>query len=483
MSAIRVTEAPLLVGTDRPLLSVETAASVLGEQVTRPPVRLVHLGLGAFHRSHQLWHTAVADEAGEWGYASFTGRSPSAARTLDAQDGLYTIATRGPEGDRLDLVSSLAEVHDGADVHRLAELLRSPAVAVVTLTITEAGYRLGAGGDLDPEDPDTAADLGALALTEAAAGGAAPPLRTALGRLVFALAARRDAEAGPVTILPCDNMPQNGAVVARAVGVLAEAVSPGLARWVRENVAFASSVVDRITPATTEDDIRSLAERIGVTDRGLVVTEPFSEWIIAGEFPAGRPEWERSGARIVADVEPYERRKLWMLNGAHTVLAITARGLGHTTVSDAIADPSVRAWVEEYWDVAAERLAAPELAIGPYRDALVERFSNARIAHHLDQIAAETTTKLRYRIVPLLVRARSDGRLPTGCVRPIAAWVWSLRAGRRDSDTLAPHIDAALAAPPSDVTASLLGILDPAFRTDAALIAEVDAYVALPTPA
>lgn len=483
MSAVEIAEAPPQIGGDRPSLSAETAARVLGEQVGRPPVRLVHLGLGAFHRSHQLWHTAVADEHGEWGYASFTGRSPSAARTLGAQDGLYLIATRGPDGDRVDLVSSLAEVHDGADVTRLAELLRSPEVAVVTLTITEAGYRLGPDGDLDREDPATAADLGALARSGAARGDEAPQLRTALARLVFALAARRDAEAGPITILPCDNMPENGAVVARAVDAIAAAVSPDLARWVRANVAFASSVVDRITPATTEDDIRSVAERIGVTDRGLVVAEPFSEWIIAGEFPAGRPEWERAGVRMVEDVEPYERRKLWMLNGAHTVLAVTARGLGHTTVSDAIDDPRVRAWVEEYWDVAAERLAAPELAIGPYRDALVERFSNARIAHHLDQIAAETTTKLRYRIVPLLVRARADGRLPIGCVRPIAAWVWSLRAGRRDADTFATHIDAALAAPSSDVTASLLGILDPSFGTDAALIAEVDAYVALSTPA
>lgn len=483
MSAITVPEAPERSSGDRPPLSAHTAASLLGRQVARPPVRLVHLGLGAFHRSHQLWHTALVDEGGEWGYAAFTGRSPSAARTLEAQDGLYAIATRGVDGDRVDLISSLVEAHDGADVDRLAELLRSPAVAVVTLTITEAGYRLGADGDLDPEDPDTAADLDALAQTGFVAGDAAPPLRTALGRLVFALAARRDAGAGPITILPCDNMPANGAVVARAVGAIAEAASPNLARWVRANVAFASSVVDRITPATTEDDIRSLAERIGVTDRGLVVTEPFSEWIIAGEFPAGRPEWERSGARIVADVEPYERRKLWMLNGAHTVLAITARSFGHTTVADAIADPRVREWVEEYWDVATERLSAPELAIGPYRDALVERFSNARIAHHLDQIAAETTTKLRYRIVPLLVRARGDGRMPNGCVRPIAAWVRSLRAGRRDVDAFGPRIDEALAAPAPDVTSSLLGILDPALRKDDALIAEVDAYVALSIPA
>lgn len=454
-------------------LSAETVAALTGAEPERPPVRLLHLGLGAFHRSHQLWHTASADSEAKWGYASFTGRSADAARILTAQDGLYTVIERSSEGDRAETIAHLVEAHDGSDLARFAAWLADPAVAVVTLTITESGYCLDGTGSLDMSDERVIADLDQL---RARVSGVPPRLQTALARLVFGLDERRRAKAGAVAVLPCDNMPANGRLVRRAVRALAAAYSDDLDVWIAREVSFASSVVDRITPATTERDIEDFAAETGIRDEGLVVTEPFSEWVIAGDFPAGRPPWELSGARIVDDVAPYERRKLWMLNGAHTVLSTTARERGHHTVAQAMGDKVVRGWLEEYWDAVEPWLPEPELDLAGYRRALVERFSNARIAHHLQQIASETTTKLRYRIVPALVAEREAGRMPDGLVRPIAAWVRGLHAGARDTDAYAERIDEIVSGGSGDTyatTAALVALLDPDLAADEDLVTRV----------
>lgn len=454
-------------------LSLATVAARTGVVPARPPVRLLHLGLGAFHRSHQLWHTALSDPEAEWGYASFTGRTADAARTLAAQDGLYTVLERASAGDRVQTIAHLVEPHDGADLGRFAAWMSEPDVAVVTLTITESGYRLDGSGDLDMADERVMADIAAL---REHASDDPPRLQTALARLVFGLDARRRAEAGAITVLPCDNMPANGRLVQRAVHTLAAAYSTTLDAWIDREVSFASSVVDRITPATTQNDIDVFANETGILDEGLVVTEPFSEWVISGDFPAGRPAWERSGARIVDDVAPYERRKLWMLNGAHTVLSTTARERGHRTVAQAIGDPTVREWVDAYWDAVEPWLPEPELELGRYRGELLERFSNPRIAHHLDQIASETTTKLRYRIVPALLSERAAGRMPEALVRPIAAWVRALSAGTRDADAYAERIDEILSAGSNETsTTALIALLDPELAADEEFVTRVQA--------
>jgi len=454
-------------------LTPEIAALTTGAAVVRPPIRLVHLGLGAFHRSHQLWHTAVADTENDWGYAAYTGRRPNAASDVAAQGCLYTVTVRTAEEDRTALIGSLVEAHDGTDIESLARHVSDPAVAVITLTITEAGYHLDATGGLDEEDPIIVGDRDAL--SGAADAEAVPPLKSAVGRLVFALERRRIAGAGPVTVLPCDNMPANGAVVRTVVHALASSVSSALVDWITSEVSFVSSVVDRITPATTPADVHELAARIGVVDQGMVVTEAFSEWVVSGDFPAGRPPWERSGVRFVPDIAPYERRKLWMLNGAHTLLATMARPLGHATVAEAVADPRVRRWLEDYWDSVQTVLVDPELDLTAYRRSLVERFANPRIAHHLDQIAAETTTKIRYRIVPVLVAEREAGRMPEACVRTVAAWVKAMREGRRDTDAQNARIDEVLAGPVDRVVPGLLSLLDGRLSADRALRERVEA--------
>ena len=249
------------------------------------PVRIVHLGVGNFFRAHQAWYTEHAADAAEWGIAAFTGRSAAIADALRPQDGLYTLITRTAEGDEFEVISSLSAVHAADEYEALLGHFRSPELAIVTLTVTEAGYRRRADGSLDQNDPAVAADLAALR------GSADAPVATAPARIVAGLIARRAAGVGPLAILPCDNLPGNGEALARVVGEFAVLIDPSLTAWMFDNVAFGTTMVDRITPATTAEHRAAVRAALGVNAAAPVPTEPFAEWVIQGEFPAGRPAW------------------------------------------------------------------------------------------------------------------------------------------------------------------------------------------------
>lgn len=407
-----------------------------------PPVRIVHLGLGAFHRSHQAWYTAHAADSAEWGIAAFTGRRPDAAEALQRQDGVYTLVERGPQDDRFELIGSIVSAIPGDDIDAFVEIMRSPAVAVVTLTITEAGYRLDGGGELDLADVETAADIRLLRrLIGEPAVGSAPS--TALARLLLGLNARRIAGAPPVAIVPCDNLPENGPLVRRALTRLAEEVDPALAEWLPRGASFVSTSVDRITPRLDPDDRAVVAAATGRSDAVPVVAEPFTDWVLAGDFPSGRPQWESAGARFVDDIQPWEARKLWLLNGAHTLLAAAGPARGHSTVAEAFADPHCRDLVERLWDEAAANL--PGVETTQYRQALAERFANPRIVHRLAQIAEGSRTKVRLRIVPVALAERAAGRTAEGCAAALAAWITAESPGE-DPVTVLEGISAELAS-------------------------------------
>lgn len=386
------------------------------------PVRIVHLGLGNFFRAHAAWYTDHAPDAAEWGIAAFTGRSPAAAEALAAQDGLYTLLVRRAEGPRPEVVSSLSAVHPGDDLVALRTHVSRAELSVVTLTVTEAGYRRAADGGLDREDGDVRADVAAL-LADPVTG----TVTTTPGRLVAGLLARRAAGSGAIAIVPNDNVPDNGAMAARVVLELADAVDPTLRPWVEEHVSWVTTMVDRITPRTTEDDRELVRSRTGVDDPQVVPTEPWSEWVLAGDFPGGRPAWDAVGACFVDDVAPYEQRKLWMLNGSHSLLAYGASVLGHETVAEAIADPRARAWVEEWWDAATLHLRLPAAEVSAYRESLLVRFANGSIRHLLAQIAADGSQKVPIRAVPVLTADLAHGRVDPGATRLVAAWVAHLR--------------------------------------------------------
>lgn len=450
--------------------TASTTAEVLSRSTYRgtlapaAPVRIVHLGLGAFHRAHQAWYTARADTAGEWGIAAFTGRSSTAADELAPQDGLFSVIERSAQGDDAEVVSSIVEAVRGDDLPRFVELLAAPTTAIVTLTITEAGYRLTPDGLPNRADAAVEADIAWLAENLGSGAPASGDPTTSLGRLVLGLDARRRAGGAAVAIVPCDNLPDNGAFVARGLTALARTVDPELAGWIESTVSFVSTSVDRITPRTTPDDLVVAERLIGVHDRAAVVTEPFSDWVLSGDFPAGRPRWEDAGARIVDEIEPFENRKLWLLNGAHSLLAYTGLARGHGTVAQAMADPTCRGWVEEFWDAACAHLPAEGLDLPAYRAALLERFDNARIAHQLEQISAEGVAKLRVRTVPTILAERAVGRSGDAGVRVISAWAALVLAGRPLLDAEADAITTAKSA--NDPLQELVRLIDPRLLDD-----------------
>ncbi|WP_200823737.1 mannitol dehydrogenase family protein [Nonomuraea solani] len=416
------------------------------------PVRILHLGLGGFFRAHQAWYTDHAPDAAGWGIAAFTGRSTRIAARLAAQDGLYTLVTRGRDGDAYEVIGSVSAVHPGGEHGAWLAYWRRPELAVVTLTVTEAGYTRGPGGGLDLGLPEVAADLAALRADPEA------PVGTAAARLVAGLAARRRAGGGPVAIVSCDNLPGNGEVTARVVEELAEAAG------LRGEAAYVTTMVDRITPYPEEEDVRVVAGATGWADAAPVVTEPFAEWVLSGDFPAGRPEWD---ARFAADATPYEERKLWLLNGGHSLLAYAASLRGHVTVAEAVADPVCRGWLAEWWAEASRHLEFPEHELAAYREALLERFANPRIRHTLAKIAEDGSQKVPVRILPALRAERAQGRMPGGVVRALAAWLLHLRGGGVPvRDAAAPVAGGSL----TEAARAVLAWLEPGPAEDAALV-------------
>lgn len=427
-----------------------------------PPARIAHFGLGSFHRAHQAWFTAHSSDAAQWGICAFTGRSTGIAATLRHQDGLYTLVERSASGDRFELMTNLVEIHDGADARAIIDVLSRPDIVIITTTVTEAGYRMDLEGTLLDGDEELYRDISALRAVTSAAHLGAPDIATVPGRLLLGLEARRRSLAGPLSIVPCDNLPRNGWVLERGLHQLAQLVSPPLDAWIHQNVFFASSSVDRITPRTTSDDLDTVTRATGWLDAAPVVTEPFASWVIAGEFPGGRPQWESAGVLFVEDVGPYERRKLWLLNGAHSLLAVLGLAAGHRTVADAIGDSRCREWVLSFWSSARPHLSV-DLELDAYCDQLLERFENARISYELEQIATDGVMKLRTRVAPVIVAELRAGRdCPAGTV-VLSTWVRHARVGGVLSDAEAPAVLSILASSATPV-ADLVELVDPHLR-------------------
>lgn len=376
--------------------------------------RLVHLGIGAFARAHTLAYTA---RAGGWDVTAFTGRTPTIAQTLTAQGGRYGLVVRGPETDEVEEIAVIDEAFPAEDLRALRRVIADPATAVVTLTITEKGY--AAGSD---------------------------PAASAPARLALALRARREAGVEePIALVSCDNLVGNGEVLRRAV---LAALDSGTRDWFDAHVDVVSTMVDRITPVAGEEEMALASTRLGFHDRATVVTEPFHEWVLEDSFRGRRPAWEAAGAQLTDDVALHERRKLRLLNGAHTFLAYAGQLAGHERVDQAVADPAVRTAMEEVWAEARATLDLPEAELDEYTSALLTRFQNPRLADALLRIAADGSEKLRVRILPVIAERGGPGRSPAGvaAVRAWTDWVTARsRAGHRIADPRAEEIAAAAA--------------------------------------
>lgn len=413
------------------------------------PIRIVHLGVGNFTRAHQAWYTEHATDADQWGIAGFPGRTTLAPRVsarddaLDAQEGLYQLDVQAPEGDQVEVISSVSKTFRSHDIESWTKLFADPQVVIVTSTITEAGYCRKPDGNLDLGNADVIADLDKLK-----AGQLDVPVFTGPAKFVRGLLARRAAGAGAITFVPCDNVPENGTMAETVIRQAAEYVDPGLVTWIDENVGFVTTMVDRITPHTSEEDAARVAELTGITDPGLVVTEPFTEWVLAGDFKTPHPDWESVGAKFVDEIGPHEMRKLYLLNGAHSLMAYCAPVLGLETVYQAINDERVAGWVNAFWDDAVQQVPLPDDEKQAYRGALLERFTNPQMKDQLARIAADGSQKLPIRTVPHIKAFAARGAVASGATRAVAGWTLHLRG------IGAPISDAAVSALVDDVRAT-----------------------------
>ena len=411
----------------------------LGRHVTRPAydrdaqqVGIVHLGLGAFHRAHQAVYTDAAMAAGDrdWGIAGVSLRSAGVRDALAPQDGLYTVTQRGDDGERTALVGALRRlVVAPEDPQTVAALIASPSVHVVTLTVTEKAYRL---------HPD-----GMLAAEAVAAAG------TIYHHLARGMAERHALGLTGLTLVSCDNLADNGGVLARNLAAWLDRTDPPLRRWFERECACPATMVDRIVPAVGADDLDRVAQAIGVRDEGAVVTEPFRQWIIQDDFAGPRPRWEQGGAQLVADVAPFEKAKLRMLNGAHSALGYLGLLAGHEHVHEAMTDRQVATVVERLMrdEAAASLEPAPGQDLSAYADTLMARFRNPALPHRLAQIATDGSQKIAQRWLEPLADNAARGRRCPATLRALAAWMIHVRGdGAPVADPLADRLAATWAS-------------------------------------
>ncbi|HEX4028679.1 MAG TPA: mannitol dehydrogenase family protein [Rhizomicrobium sp.] len=410
-------------------LSAATLAR-LPAAVRRPsfnPARLgcgiVHLGIGAFHRAHQAVFTedAIAAEGGDWGIAGASLQRPDVPDALAQQDGLYTVETLGRQAHYRVMGVIREALFAPRDREKLLKVLSLPSTHAVTLTLSEKGYCLDAGGALDFTHPDIVADI---------AAPYAP--RSAIGWLALAFAERRMHGAGPLTVLSCDNLGSNGEKLAHAVSAFADRAHPGLVGWITGNTAFPLTLVDCIVPASDAPHCRRVAEALGMEDAASVQREEFAQWVIQDRFAGPLPAWGKAGAEIVPDITAYQRLKLHVLNTAHSALAYLGLPRGHGFVREAIADPQLLAFLEEMM----AREIAPALApldVMPYWRTVKKRFENPMIDHRLAQIAEDGSLKLPQRLFPLLETNARTGQAIGRMAAVVRAWL-ELMATRPSRD-------------------------------------------------
>jgi fructuronate reductase len=414
---------------------------------------IVHIGLGAFHRAHQAVFTQRALEAefGPWGIIAVNLRSADPVEALEAQDGLYCVITRSEKGDQCELIgATVGWICAARDKARMLAALADPATCVVTMTVSEKAYGLDpATGGLDQNHPAVVADV----KTPHAPTGV-------LGFLVEGLALRRAAGVPPFTVLCCDNLPSNGKVVRRLVLELAQRRDCALASWIAEEGAFPCSMVDRIVPAATEATRGRGEMLLGTRDALALDTEPFLQWVIEDHFVAGRPRWEAGGAILAENVEPYEKMKLRLLNGTHTLLAHLGILSGLDYIREVMAVPDLSAKARAHMEEVVSTLdPVPGIDLSDYIAALLSRFSNPTIDHRNLQIALDTTQKLPQRLLSPAVDALQKGEDAAATAYAVGVWMAAVKKRGDCEDPRSEEIlDAAAAMNAADPSAAFFAI-------------------------
>ncbi len=378
---------------------------------------IVHLGVGAFHRAHHAVMTDAVLTSGDlaWGIVGAGLMTSGTKDALAPQDGLYSLVERSAETEQLRVVGSILELLGGADdLRHVLERLCAPSTRIVSLTVTEKGYYLDvASGQLLLNAPMVAADL---------ANPGQP--KTILGLIVQALRRRRAAGVPPFTVLSCDNLPNNGKTAKAAVLAFAQQLDAELATWIKSEVRFPCTMVDRITPATTDNDRSYVNEALGMTDAWPIVTEGFVQWVIEDDFSMGRPDWTLGGAVFSNEIEAWENMKLRCLNGAHSTLAYLGQLIGCETVADAMQMPLITTLLDDLWSEVLEVLVAPA-GVNPadYVEQLKKRFRNPTLKHRTLQISMDGSQKLPQRLLATLRERLVSGLSSPALAMAIAGWM------------------------------------------------------------
>ena len=422
-------EAQPLTAATLPELRTRLRVPAYDRRLVTPGV--VHIGVGGFHRAHQAMYLDALMTAGtalDWGICG-VGVMPADRRmqqVMDAQDGLYTLVIKHPDGTwEPRVVGSIVEyLYAPDDPEAVIAKMTAPATRIVSLTITEGGYNVDdASGDFDRTNPAVLADL---------EPGALP--RTAFGLVVDALRRRRDRGLPPFTVMSCDNLEANGQLARRMFTAFARLRQPGLGDWVDREVRFPSCMVDRITPETTDADRAEVRERFGIDDRWPVVCEPFTQWVLEDDFPSGRPAYDQAGVQLVRDVEPYELMKLRLLNGSHQALAYLGYLAGYRLVDEAARDPMFSDLLLGYMDEEATPTLppVPGIDLGAYKRTLIERFSNPQIRDTIARLCAFSSDRIPRWVLPVIRQQLASG----GEIRRSAAVVasWARYAEGTDED-------------------------------------------------
>ena len=383
-------------------------------------IGVVHVGVGGFHRAHQAMYLDRLMNAGtalDWGVCG-VGALPSDRRMADAmrrQDGLYTLVVKHADGGLEPRVIGsmvdylLAPDDPGAVVERMAD----PATRIVSMTITEGGYNIHpVTGEFVADDPGVRHDLEAPG---------AP--RTVFGLVTEALVRRRERGLAPFTVMSCDNVQGNGDVARRSFAAFAALRDPGLGSWVEERVLFPNSMVDRITPVTTEQDREHLAKEFGVGDAWPVVCEPFTQWVVEDRFES-RPPLEDAGVQMVHDVEPYELMKLRLLNASHQALCYFAHLAGYRLVHEAAGDPLFARFLLAYMDDEATPTLepVPGIDLPAYKHQLVERFSNGAVRDTVARLCADSSDRIPKWVLPVARHHLEHGGPVELAAAVVASW-------------------------------------------------------------
>lgn len=382
---------------------------------------IVHIGIGAFHRAHQAVYTDLAMQAkgGNWRIIGVSLRSTDIVDALNAQDCAFTVIERHPDGPKARRITSLSKaIAASRDVAPVLDALADPAIRIVTITVTEKAYGIDrVSGTVQAEHPAVKHDL----VNPATPTGL-------LGILVAGLKRRKQAGIRPFTIVSCDNLPSNGVLLRNGVIDFAKRSDPDLAGWIKDNVSFPSTMVDRITPAATATTLSDARRLTGMDDPAAIETEPFSQWVIEDDFPDGRPAWEEAGAILVHDVEPYELMKLRMLNGSHSLIAYLGQVGDYRYVRDAMANEAFSQLVAQHMENAAATMAPlAGIDFSNYGAELVARFRNPEIAHETRQISMDGTEKLPQRIFAPACDLPQDSKKIGTFALCFAAWMAVMR--------------------------------------------------------